>query len=482
MRKQTQVMAFTAIAACGSPPAAVSPAVAPVERASQLADYTGIYEYRNGRTLVLAAPDTVLVAVIDGAKYPLRKAGVDRFRNGGGDTVPFRRRADGRVTGFVERDTIFSRLADSVPTEVLALFQPRARQPHAHPARYAYRRPADLGDGIAVADVAAVGLDTATVERLIGGVLDGTYPDVHSVLLYRGGKLVLEEYFYGYSAARPHQLRSATKSVISALVGAAIDRGTLAGVDERVVERLPYENYRNPDARKQALTLGDLLTMRTGLACDDWDRSSPGNETKVFESGDWVKFVMDLPMVREPGRDARYCSGAVKIAGRIVERATGEPLPAFAQRLLFGPLGIRAANVRWNFTLSSENAETFGQLYMRPRDMLKFGVLFHTNGRWNDRQVLSGEWVEQSTAPATRIGDQGYGYYWWHQYLHVHLPEGHRRVDMLLASGNGGQKIYIVPELDLVAVFTGGNYNAQADSPPNAMMARVILPALIGGE
>ncbi len=273
-------------------------------------------------------------------------------------------------------------------------------------------------------------------------------------------------------------MRSASKSIVSALVGIAIDRGAIASDRELVTKHLPYNSYANPDPRKAHLTLSDLLTMRSGLACDDWDARSPGNESRVYESEDWVKFVLDLPMADPPGAQGRYCSGNVHVAGRIVERATGMPLPAFAQRELFGPLGIRADSVRWNFTLSSSNAATFAQLYLRPRDILKVGVLFQQHGNWGGRQVIPRQWVEQSTSQLSTVGDQRYGYFWLHQWLNASGPEGTRRVDMVAATGNGGQKIYMVPSLDLVVVLTGGNYNATR-SPATEIMAKELLPAFL---
>jgi CubicO group peptidase (beta-lactamase class C family) len=187
--------------------------------------------------------------------------------------------------------------------------------------------------------------------------------------------------------------------------------------------------------------------------------------------------VMDLPMVNPPGTKGSYCSGNVKIAERIVERATGKPLTTFAQENLFSPLCIRASDMRWNATLSSSNAATFGQLYLRPRDMLKLGVLFHQGGSWNGRQVISREWVRRSTAQWSTVGDQRYGYFWWHQWVNAPAPDGMRHVDMVVATGNGGQKIYLVPSLDLIVVMTGGNYNT--NSPSTAIMSRELLPALL---
>jgi CubicO group peptidase (beta-lactamase class C family) len=443
-----------------------------------LDDFTGTYRYHGGVALAIVASDTLLVAVIDEAKYPLRFIGGDRVINGSGDTIPFRRDAAGTVMGFVEQGTFFERLT---PTVDSLTAQAVLARPRGDGAAYAYQPPPDLGDGIAVGTLAAAGLDASVAEAIVRGVVDGTYADLHGVLVYRGGRLVLEEYFYGYHRDRPHQMRSATKSVVSALVGIAIDGGALAGEsEERLLARLPYEGYANPHPQKQALTLADLLTHRTGLACDDWDPASPGNEQRVYESEDWVKFFLDLPVVAERGTTARYCSSGVLTAGRMVERATGEPLPVFAQRVLFGPLGIRADHVRWNFTLAAENASTFAQLYLRPRDMLKLGILFRQEGRWDGRQVVSADWVRRSTAAHARIGDQGYGYYWWHQWLSVPTAAGRQRVDMVVATGNGGQKIYLVPSLDLVAVFTGGAFNAD-NTPPNAVMANVLLPALLAG-
>lgn len=463
-----------------------APPAAPPAADTALAPFAGTYAYHGATTLELvplAGRDGPrLVAVIDEAKYPLRPLGGDRFLNGVGDTIPFARDAAGRVTGFAERGTPFRRLADTVTRAAAASVVPRPPGPDGRPARYAYRPPPDLGDGLAAGDLAAAGLDRALAEQLVGRVLDGTYADVDAVLVYRRGRLVLEEYFHGYDAARPHQLRSATKSVVAALVGAAVDRGALAGEGERVLPRLPYgplAAYAHPDPRKAALTLGDLLTMRSGLACDDWDAASPGNENRVYPSPDWVKFVLDLPQLRDPGAEARYCSGGVHVAGRVVERATGMPLPDFAQRALFAPLGVRPADYRWPYALDSTNARTFAQLSLRPRDLLKFGVLHLDGGRWQGRQVLPRAWVERSTARVTRINTRGYGYLWWHQTFAARTPGGPRRVDVLNASGHGGQKLYVLPAHDAVVVFTGSGYARAGDSAPNAAMADVVLPALL---
>jgi CubicO group peptidase (beta-lactamase class C family) len=446
---------------------------------SALADYEGVYVYHGTTKLVIVAADPLLFAVIDDAKYPLRPQGGDRFLNAGGDTIPFRRGADGTVSGFVERGEYFVRLTPVVDAAIATAVRatPRAVGADGRPVPYAYAIPADLSDGLRVGDVSQAGLAAASVARLVSRVVDGTYRDVHGILVSRAGRLVVEEYFYEYDRERTHQMRSASKSIVSALVGIAIDRGILKGESDLVLTRLPYERYANPDTGKDRLTLRDLLTMRSGLACDDWDGDSPGNESRVYESEDWVKYVLDLPVADPPGTRGRYCSGNVLVAGRIVERAAGSTLPAFAQEHLFAPLGIRPGDVRWNFTLDASNAATFAQLNLRPRDMLKIGLLFHQQGSWGGRQIIPREWVARSTARWSTVGDQEYGYFWWHQWVDAATPDGPRRVDMVVATGNGGQKIYLVPSLDLVVVLTGGNYNAQ--SPATAIMAKELLPALL---
>lgn len=450
----------------------------PASSRARLREYQGVYDYQRGSRIAIVAADSILYAVLDEAKYPLRPLGDDRFRNAGGDTIPFNRSAGGVVTGFTERGVTFGRRTPTVDQALVSavLAKPRPLGANGRPAAYVYHAPAELHDGIRVGDVKTAGLDTSFVARLVGRVADGTYPDVHSILVHRSGRLVAEEYFYEYDRERLHQMRSASKSVVSALVGIAIDRGALSSDTELVTKRLPYERYENPDPRKDSLTFRDLLTMRSGLACDDWNGDSPGNESKVYQSADWVKFVLDLPMIERPGTKGSYCSGGVAVMGRIVERATGSTVPVFAQQHLFAPLGIRARDVRWNYTLSASNAETFAQVYMRPRDMLKLGLLFAQHGSWNGRQVISRAWVDRSTSKWSAVGDQEYGYFWWHQWVDAATPTGMRRVDMVLASGNGGQKIYIVPSLDLVVVVTGGNYNTQ--SPSTAIM-KELLSALL---
>jgi CubicO group peptidase (beta-lactamase class C family) len=443
--------------------------------APRLADYAGTYTDAPGHTLEIVNGEE-LFAVVDEAKYPLHPSGVDQFITITGQAVPFVRDASGRVIGYDENGRLHPRVSTTITPEAAALARPRPKGQDS-PADYRYHPPANLHDGIAVGDIARSDLGVDTAEAITRAILDGTYKDVHSVLLYQQGKLVMEEYFYGYRVDRPHQLRSATKSVVSALAGIAIDRKLLTGVDEHVLPLMAYGSYGNPDPRKAAMTLGDFLSMSSGLDCNDHSSTSPGRETVIDTKPDWVKATLDLPMINHPGSNAYYCSGGVAVVGRATEHAVHLALPHFAQANLFGPLGIARSNWIWNYDLTNADKE-YSQIHLRPRDMLKLGILFVQGGSWQGRQVVSDSWVRTSLAEHSHVDNVSYGYFWWRPWLNVETPNGPQHVDVLAAQGNGGQKVYLVPQYGLVAVFTGGAYNAES-TPPNTIMAKIILPRLM---
>jgi CubicO group peptidase (beta-lactamase class C family) len=446
--------------------------------APNLSDYVGTYVDRPGRTLEIVAGDE-LFAVQDEAKYRLRPSGVDEFTTAAGQKIPFLRGANGKVTGYEESGKFHPRVSLTVTAASAALARPRPLGENL-PDNYQYHAPADLHDGIAVGGIARSELGIGTANAIMRGILDGTYKDVHSVLLYQHGQLVMEEYFYGYNIGRPHQLRSATKSIVSALAGIAIDHGALSGVNERVLPHMRYKSYANPDPRKSAMTLGNFLSMSSGLDCNDHSSDSPGRETVIDDAPDWVKATLDLPMVSNPGSKGSYCSGGVAVVGRMTENAAHVQLPDFAQSNLFGPLGISRADWIWNYNLTNANKE-YSQIHLRPRDMLKLGMLFASGGRWRGRQIISSDWVRASLTEHSQIDNTAYGYFWWLPWLDVETSTGLQRVNMNAAQGNGGQKIYLLPQYDLIAVFTAGDYNSDG-APPNKIMARIIVPALISAR
>ena len=211
---------------------------------------------------------------------------------------------------------------------------------------------------------------------------------------------------------------------------------------------------------------------RHGMDCENNNPESKGNEQSMMQSNDWVKHTLDLPMVTKPGEKSSYCTGCPLTLGSLVEIATNQQIENFAKENLFEPMGI--TNYNWTFEPNQASMNTFSQMSITPRDLIKLAKLFKDGGKWNGKQILSKEWVDKTFD--MNKGD--YGYLWEHKYF---LIDG-QQYNSYLASGNGGQKINIWPELDMITVFTGGNYNSYElygkSTPPNEMIPRYILEAL----
>lgn len=330
------------------------------------------------------------------------------------------------------------------------------------PDRYGYNPPLPENDGWPSASPAEVGLDleplTSLVEQILRTEARGvTAPYIQALLVARHGKLVLEEYFYGSHRDSPHDMRSATKSLTAALAGAAIDRGAPLSLDTPVCSLFPqYAGYTHDDARKRRITIGHLLTMSSGLDCDDDDDASPGNEDNMqgqAEQPDWYKYALDLPMLHEPGEQAVYCSAGMNLLGGAVAGATGIWLPELFREAFAVPLGFGRYHLQLT-RLYPNNVYGGGGGYMRPRDFMKLGQVFLDGGRWGGQHILSQEWAEASWQPHSHLQGHDYGYGW-------HLGEyrvGGRTYRRVEAGGNGGQLLIAVPELDLLVMFTGANY------------------------
>ena len=334
-------------------------------------------------------------------------------------------------------------------------------------AAYAYRQPVQEDDGWNTADLTDVGLDPKPLAALMQQLLDQrtdwyTAPYIQSVLVARHGKLALEEYFYGFDRDRTHDTRSSGKTLAGTLTGLALDHGAKFTVDTPVLSLLPeYHDLAHPDPRKQQITVGHLLTMDSGLACDDNDDDSPGNEDTMQgqdKQHDWYKYILDVPMMDPPGdKKAVYCTAGVNLLGAVIRDATHRQLMDLFQEYYAGPLQIR--DYHMNLTPSGD-AYLGGGIYLRPRDMLKLGQLYLDGGNWAGKRVLSQQWVTADTTqhsyfPNTEYTPgHGYGYTW-------HLFEakvGGKTYKEYMAQGNGGQLVMVVPDLDLAVVITAGNY------------------------
>lgn len=434
----------------------------------QLKEYEGLYEYRNNTTLQIAASpkDTILYALINESKYALKPSERDVFLNMAKEKVAFLRDQSSAITAYTSDGKTFKLINKKVsfPKE---MWYPRLNVPKDY--QYTYQQPKKDIDGLVTGTIDNSGLDKALLNEMMQKIVNGSYPNVHSVLIIKDGKLIFEEYFYEYNKTKLHELRSATKSFVSALTGIAIDKGLIKSKSETVLSYFPDYTFKNLTEDKKQITIENLLTNQSGLDCDVSNPKSEGNETTMNYSDDWIQFTLDLPMIDVPGGNGMYCSGNPITMGKIIEKATKMPLPEFAKQTLFKDLGIK--NFKWNFKPDASSAETFCQVYLTPRDMAKFGLLYLNKGIWNGKQVVSKEWVQESLTKHSVVQGVNYGYLWWIKYLDVNGV----RYNGKAAQGNGGQKIYIWEDQNMITVITGGNYNSQ--SPSDELIQKYILPA-----
>ncbi len=281
-----------------------------------------------------------------------------------------------------------------------------------------------------------------------------------SLLVLRNGYIVSETYFGSYRQDTTHQLYSCTKSFISTLVGIARDKGYLDRLDVPVQNFCPSRTWQNSDARKQAMTLENLLTMTSGLA---WEEGDPVYR-QMYMSRDWVQYVMDTPMRAQPGSQFNYCSGCSHVLSAILQSKTGVNTRDFAQKELFGPLGI--SNYTWETDAQGIPLGGWG-LQLTPRDMAKLGFLYLHQGQWEGKQVVSANWVQTATAKHTGTdGTLGYGYQWW---IYPSL-------NAYTALGRFGQTIFVIPDLNLILVTTAAEESGHDKLFP--LLEKYIVPAV----
>ena len=233
----------------------------------------------------------------------------------------------------------------------------------------------------------------------------------------------------------------------------------------------------NPDARKDRMELRHLMSMTSGLDCDENDAASPGNEGTMqtqTAQPDWYKFTLDLPMKSEPGTHYAYCSASSNLVGGVLGAVTKSWLPALFDRLVAEPLGIRDYSVN---LMPTKEMYFGGGVHMRPRDLLKLGQLYLDQGTWKGRRIVSADWVRRSTSPQSPASPQGSDGYGWHLY---ELTSAGRTWREYEANGNGGQFLIVLPELDVAVVFTAGNYNSYGvwRKFREELVPRFVIPAV----
>jgi CubicO group peptidase (beta-lactamase class C family) len=360
-------------------------------------------------------------------------------------------------------------LALYFPADALALAFTRVDQNNASDFRprptwaqsYQYVRPRSLADGWDVAGLKDEGLSASMAKRFIQGVIDAPDVSVHSlnpqaILLARNGKLVLEEYFHGYSVDRPHDTRSAAKSITSVLAGIAMDRDPSLKLSTPIVSVLKKRTKIDlSDPRKRRITVQNLLTMSAGLDCDDHDPKSPGNEDTMqsqTKDKDYYHYAINQRMVFEPGEKAVYGSALPNLLGGVISTKTGMWLPEFFRDYFARPLDIEDYYLPLQPT---GEAYMGGGMFLKPRDFLKLGQLMLNGGTWHGRRVISKRYVEEASKPRYGLEGVKYGFFWWV----IDYPFRGSTLRAYYAAGNGGQVVMVIPKLKMVFECLAGNYS-----------------------
>jgi CubicO group peptidase (beta-lactamase class C family) len=351
--------------------------------------------------------------------------------------------------------------------------------------------PAALSDGWPIAAPEAAGFEPYHLGAIDRAVERGRLRNLHGVVVVRLGRLVFEQYWAGrderwgaplgevaFGPETVHDLRSVGKSVVGLLYGIARARGAVPDLDRPLLDMFPeYADLAAEPARREVL-VRHALTMTMGT---EWDETLPytdpqNAERRMEDASDRYRFILDRPLVAAPGTRWVYNGGTTAVLAKLVARGTRQPLLEFARQHLFGPLGI--TDVDWVTDAAGEPIAASG-LRLRPRDAARIGQLVLNGGRWGEQELVPASWLTESTRPHVSTSDSfvRYGYQWWL----AGSSFGDSTTPWIAAFGNGGQRIFALPQLELVVVVTAGNYNLPENwRLPLAVLNQFVLPALVG--
>jgi CubicO group peptidase (beta-lactamase class C family) len=363
---------------------------------------------------------------------------------------------------------------------------------------YDYRPPELFNDGLNIGTLNQADMDSNLIAKAIGCIYANKFDQIHSMLIYKDNMLVFEKYFEGnkYKWDGPdyygdriqwdkdsmHVIMSCTKSFTSACIGIAVDKGYIKSVNESIFNYLP-EHQQFKINGKEKITIEHLLTMTSGLKWNEWGTHDPSSNDidRIYSycQSDPLSCVIEKPLEYNPGEKFTYNGGGMIILGEILKYATNMNIEAFSNKYLFDPLGIDT--LRW-YQFENGDYACDGSLVMKPRDMLKFGVTYLNKGKWKDKRVLSEGWVDKSqktynnnkgiNIPIDDSGKNGYGYSWWTNEITI----SGKKVKLFQAGGWGGQEIIVIPDENMVVVFTGGNYTTKKHI--YKILKEYILPAI----
>ena len=321
----------------------------------------------------------------------------------------------------------------------------------------------------------------ALIKELKEKVADEVYPNIDGILVEQGSSILLETYFNGFERDSLHDTRSSFKSITSLLAGIAIDRKMIS-LEDPIHRFFPELE----DSNKGAITVKNLLEMKSGLNCEEFYGIGPECEDEMWETKDWIAYCLNVEVKSLPGLNWSYNSNEPMLIGEIISRASGMTIMDFAERYLFLPLDI--TGYRWTISPKGRGM-TAGSFYIKPVDMLKIARLVHLRGNWKGQQLVSEAWIETSTKcdididfsfvryskmANAKYESARYGYFWYRE----NLQYKDIATEVVFASGNGGQYMMILPEYDAKVVFTGSNYGNWRGKLPFEILLKYIIPML----
>jgi CubicO group peptidase (beta-lactamase class C family) len=362
-----------------------------------------------------------------------------------------------KITGAMYLENDHKEPLDFIPAGneiITTLFHPR-NEDEAGKVRYAYTMPEQLDDGLQTSSINPSAIDSIVLVGLLNKIINQEFGRLASLLILKDDKLVVEEYFYGYDRTRLHPIHSCTKSITTLLLGIALEQHKNVRLDQPIFDFFPaYDSLKTKE--NKSITLKHALTMTAGFQWNEFPK-------EMYETDDWFHYILSRPMETKPGETFHYNSGGTILIGGVIHFLEGKQANAFAEEVLFGPLGI--SEYVWS-THKDGTPQCGAGLQMLPRDMAKIGLLVLNDGKWNDMQLVPEAWIHESTKPRVPESDFfDYGYQWWHRSKQnkpwwddpkVAQKDEH---DMIIALGWGGQYIVIVNDLNLVVVTTASDYD-----------------------
>jgi CubicO group peptidase (beta-lactamase class C family) len=336
--------------------------------------------------------------------------------------------------------------------------------------KYSYTKPVDYSDHLSCGTLEEVGIDPSQIDALMNKILTSQIPNIHSILILKDSKLVLEEYFYGYSVNKTHRIHSVTKSITSALCGIAVEKNPGLTIEEPVWKYFADRNDSKWITDKYDIKVKHLLSMSAGLDWKSLTLNESNDDMDMYKTDDYYGYLLNKNQKFQPGSNFCYNNGLSLMLGHIIEKSSGTRADSFSIEHLFDPLKITSYS--WDIDQNGI-IRMDGGLKVRPRDMIKFGLLYVNNGKWNGSQILSEDWIQSSTSLKIDLNDRGYAYHWWTMDYRING----KTYKTYYALGHGEQAIIIVPDSKLVLVITAGNY-FQVEQRPFEIMSQYILPSL----